>query len=221
MRWRWVSWPGCARPWTGFSCIVVVMAAPIPGKFTAEEYLARERLAAHKSEYWHGHIYAMAGGTENHELIGSNLSYFLQHRLRSTACRVFTGNMKVGVTKRSGFSYPDLTITCGERKFYDAVRDVLVNPTVIFEVLSDSTREFDQTKKWHEYQKLESLQHYVLVEQQARLVRQYSRTDAGDWLFQTLEAANAVLKLSAIGVELPLDEIYWEIAFPPPDEDES
>ncbi|MBY0508303.1 MAG: Uma2 family endonuclease [Bryobacteraceae bacterium] len=199
------------------------MAVPLPQKISAEDYLAQERAAFHRSEFWHGRVSAMAGATENHELICSNLSRFLQNRLGSAACRVFSGSMKVGATKKQGLAYPDLTIVCGARLFFDTVRDVLVNPTIIFEVLSDSTREFDQTVKWDEYQKLESLRHYVLVEQKKRQVRHYERagpSEPGRWSFEVISAPNAALNLRAAEVELPLDEIYWEIAFPElPDEE--
>lgn len=186
-------------------------AVPQPAKITPEEYLERERKAEHKSEYWHGEVFAMAGVTESHDLICVNLVAHLFRRLAGRPCRLHTADMKVGVTKKRGFAYPDLSVSCGERKFYDATRDVLTNPTVIFEVLSDSTRSLDETRKFYEYQKIESLRHYVLIEQRKRCVYHYERGDDGRWPFEILEAPGANLKLNAIGVELPLDEIYWEI----------
>jgi len=194
-------------------------AGAMPSRIAPEEYLERERKATFKSEYWLDFVYAMSGVTETHDLICVNLLANLHRRLAGRPCRLHTSDTKVGVTKKRGFAYPDLTLTCGERKFYDAVKDVLTNPTVIFEVLSDSTRAFYQGGKWDEYQKLESLRHYVLVEQKARTVRHYARTSEGDWRFQTITAPDAVLRLAAVEIELPLAEIYWEIQFPPAEPD--
>lgn len=163
----------------------------------------------------------MAGGTENHESICSNLSRFVQNRLDGKPCRVFTSNMKVGVvTKKRGFAYPDLAIVCGERQFYDNVRDVLMNPAVIFEVLSSSTRAFDQGGKFEEYGRLESLRHYVLVEQSRRMVIHYERVTGNRWTYEPLVEPGDSLKLAVIGIELPLAEIYRDIELTPIEEDD-
>lgn len=197
------------------------MAARVPKKLTPDEYLALERAASERSEYWHGQIYAMSGNTENHDLICSNLSRFVQNRLDGKPCRVFTSSMKVGVTKKRGFAYPDLTAACGERQFYDKVRDVLMNPTVIFEVLSDSTRGFDQGDKFLEYQRLDSLRHYVLVEQAQRRVVHYERSSEGRWTYEALTGPGTTVNLAALAIELPLDEIYHEITLvAPPEQDD-
>ena len=185
-----------------------------------DEYLALERAAPMRSEYWHGHMYAMAGATENHDLICSNLSRFVQVRLEGTACRVFSSNMKVGVTKKRGFAYPDLTVSCGERRFYDETRDVLMNPVAVFEVLSDSTKAFDQGGKFQEYQRLHSLRHYVLVEQSRRLVAHYERVTGARWSYELLEEPGARVRLESLGIDLPLDEIYRDIELAPAEPDE-
>ena len=195
------------------------MSAPIAKKLTPDEYLALERVASSKSEYWHGQVFAMAGSTENHDLICSNLSRFIQNRLAGSPCRVFSSNMKVGATKKSGFAYPDLTVACGERHFYDDVRDVLTNPAVLFEVLSDSTRAFDQGEKFREYQRLDSVRHYVVVEQSRREVAHYERSDGNRWTYELLDAPEASLRLEALGIDLPLAEIYHEIEFVPVEQD--
>ena len=189
------------------------MAAPIPQRMTAEEYLAAERQAPFKSEFWLGQVYAMAGAVERHELICSNLSRFLQNRLDGRPCQVFGSNMKVGATKKRGFAYPDVTVTCGELRFYDDTRDVLTNPTAIFEVLSDSTREFDMAGKFREYQRLESLLHYVLIEPRQRSVTHYERGAQGQWIYVLLSREADVLRL--LDIELPLAEIYHQVELEP------
>ncbi len=180
---------------------------------TADEYLAAERKAEFKSEFWLGQVYAMAGAVERHEKLCSNLSRFLQNRLDGRPCQVFGSNMKVGATKKRGFAYPDVTVTCGELQFYDDTRDVLTNPTAIFEVLSDSTREFDFAGKFREYQRLESLQHYVLIEPRQRSVTHYARGTEGQWIYLLLTAEADVLRL--LDIELPLAEIYHQVELEP------
>ena len=182
-------------------------------RMTAEEYLAAERAAEFKSEFWLGQVSAMAGGIERHAEICQNLARFLGNRLAGKPCKVYGSDMKVGLAKKRGFSYPDVSVTCGERKFYDAVRDVLTNPTAIFEVLSDSTRAFDLGRKFEEYQRLGSLRHYFLVETERRSVAHYQLSDSGHWIYERWSGAEDVLKL--LGVELPLAEVYDQIDFEP------
>ena len=189
------------------------MAAPIPQRMTADEYLAAERQAQFKSEFWLGQVYAMAGAVERHERVCSNLSRFLQNRLDGRPCQVFGSNMKVGATKKRGFAYPDVTVTCGELRFYDDTRDVLTNPTAIFKVLSDSTCEFDMAGKFREYQRLESLQHYVLIEPRQRSVTHYERGAHGQWIYLLLTAEADVLRM--LDIELPLAEIYSQVELEP------
>jgi len=119
--------------------------------------------------------------------------------------------MKVGLPKERGFSYPDVSVVCGEPRFYDAVRDVLMNPVVIFEVLSDSTRDFDLGSKFLEYKRLPSLKHYVTIEQQKRFVGHNERQVDGSWRNEDLTGEGDILRLHAVGIEVPLSEIYYRI----------
>lgn len=181
---------------------------------TAEEYLALERVAEGKSEFWHGEVFAMAGATDPHSRIRSNIHFYARLRLRGRGCAVHQADMKVGAAKRSGFAYPDMAVVCGNGKFFDSVLDVLMNPTAIFEVLSDSTRTFDLTAKLAEYQKIESLRHYVAVEQKSRAVYHCSRPAGAKWSYEILDAQDAALSLTALQIELPLSEIYEDILWP-------
>jgi Uma2 family endonuclease len=196
------------------------MAIPVISKISAEEYLERERAAQHKSEYWHGEVFAMSGAVAKHVLICTNLTASSVIRLRGSRCSIFGSDMKVGVTKKRGFSYPDLSIACGQPKFFDSVEDVLMNPIVIFEVLSDSTRDFDLGGKFREYKRLDSLQHYITIEQRFREVELSTRQPDGNWLTESLNTENAVLHLTALGIELPLAEIYDGIELAPRDIDD-
>ncbi|MBI4910393.1 MAG: Uma2 family endonuclease [Acidobacteria bacterium] len=175
---------------------------------TFEEALAIERAAAERSEFWLGQMVAMAGATKNHALLCSELNFLTRSRLGVGPCRVFGSNMKVGAVKKRGFSYPDLSIVCGEPKFFDDVRDLLMNPVVVFEVLSD------RETKFLEYQKLESLRHYVLVEQRAQRVEHYERAEAGRWSYEVLRPGD-LLRLASVGIEVPVGEIYAATDIPP------
>jgi Uma2 family endonuclease len=189
------------------------MAAPVPHRITAEEYLEAERKADFRSEFWLGQVYAMAGIVEQPAVVCSNLSRFLQNRLDGRPCRVFGSDMKVGTSRKRGFAYPDVTVTCGERRFYDDTRDVLMNPTAIFEVLSDSTRAFDLAGKFVEYQRLESLRHYILIEPKKLSVYCYERGNSGTWSYRALTHEQDILHL--LDIDLPLTEIYHQVELDP------
>jgi Uma2 family endonuclease len=191
------------------------MAIPVVTKISPEEYLERERKAEYKSEYWHGEVFAMSGAVANHVLICTNLNFCIEGQLRNSSCYVFGPDMKVGLTKKRGFSYPDLSIVCGEPRFYDDVQDVLMNPVVILEVLSNSTRDFDLGSKFLEYKRLPSLKHYVTIEQYIRFVGHNERQSDGSWRNDDLTGEDDVLRLHAVGIEVPLSEIYHRIELAP------
>ena len=156
----------------------------------------------------------MSGATDPHSRICSNIHFHTRLRLAGRDCVVHQAEMKVGAAQRRGFAYPDIAMVRGKGQFFDAVQDVLMNPSVIFEVLSDSTRAFDLTNKLVEYQKLDSLRHYVAVEQKSRILYHWSRGTAEKWGYETLDAPAAVLALTALKIALPLAEIYERIARP-------
>ncbi|MBL8231153.1 MAG: Uma2 family endonuclease [Bryobacterales bacterium] len=191
------------------------MAIPAPQKLTPEQYLERERNAEIRSEYWHGEVYAMSGGTSKHNLVAGALFAALRQRLRTRGCNVFFADLKVGSSKRRGFAYPDVSVVCGEARFLDETRDVLTNPSVIFEVLSPSTRGFDSGQKFAEYQKLESLKHYVLLEQDICHVQHYERTSSDEWRYRVHHKLDDVLVFSDLSLSIPLSEIYEDVDLAP------
>jgi Uma2 family endonuclease len=182
-----------------------------PQYVSPEEYLARERSAETKSEYVDGEIVAMSGASERHVLIVSNLVAALVSRLRERPCRVYSTDMKVRVDDRGLYAYTDVAVVCGERRFADDQRDVLLNPTLIIEVLSNSTEAYDRGTKFARYRRLESLQDYLLVSQKAKDVEQYTRRSDGLWLLEEYDAPDSVVRLPSIECELPLDDVYRNI----------
>ena len=175
---------------------------------TPEEYLARERKAGSKSEYIDGVMYAMSGATsEPHNVIAGNLIGELYIQLRSADCRVYPSDMKVRVPDSTRFFYPDVSVVCGKPKFADDRKDVILNPVLIVEVLSDSTAAIDRGKKFQAYQEIESLAEYVLVSQDEHLVEHFVRQSAS-WLYTKDRPAEASLNLPSLNISIKLEDIY-------------
>ncbi len=179
-------------------------------QLTAEEYLAIERQAEFKSEFHDGEMYAMSGGTYRHSRLKTNLAAVLSNHLRGKSCRPTDSDMRVRIPEIGNFTYPDLTIVCGKPEFLDEQQDTLLNPTVIFEVLSDSTASFDRGKKFWYYRHLASLQDYLLVSQDEPLIDHYTRQPNGGWLLTTVETGG-VLRIDSIDCSIPIAEIYEDI----------
>jgi Uma2 family endonuclease len=190
------------------------MAHPKSGQLTPEEYLARERVAESKSEYFAGEIFAMTGGSRSHSTICVHLIGECRNRLSSAGgCEVHTSDLRVKSASTGLYTYPDVTIACGELQFDDSHKDTLTNPTVIFEVLSPSTEAYDRGRKFEHYARIPSLRHYVLVDQFRAHVDLLSLED-GKWTITAADGLDATLTLAAIDLELPLREIYRQVEFP-------
>ena len=182
---------------------------------TPEEYLAMERQAMERSQYIDGQIFAMAGESLEHSTLCCNLTSLLVVQLKGKNCRAVSANMKIqsGAMRQgqhSGmFSYADASVVCGEPRFNDQHRDVLLNPTVIFEVLSPSTEAFDRGDKFLRYRTyLETLSDYLLLSADKPLVERFQRQAGGLWLYAGIEGLQANLELPSIGCRMPLAEIY-------------
>jgi Uma2 family endonuclease len=182
---------------------------------SAEDYLAFEREAFEKHEFINGEIVAMAGASENHNVIASNLFGELFVQLKNTKCRAFASDMRVKAVnaKKSNYFYPDIVVTCGERKFEDGKKDVLLNPKVIIEVLSKSTRLKDRNEKLASYFASESLTDYILVEQDAMHIEHYSRIDRENWNIRLLTESSHELVFNSIKCRISLTDVYNEIKF--------
>ena len=186
---------------------------------TPEQYLEIERKAECKSEYWSGQMFAMAGASREHNLISLNVAAEARFHLRGGPCETYTNDMRVQVSATGLYTYPDVAVVCGEPLFLDSEVDTLLNPLVLVEVLSDSTGSYDRGGKWKNYQRLDSLQEYVLISQEEPRVERYVRQPNGQWLYSQVDGLDAVLPLDALGVTLPLSEIYARVKFPPSQEE--
>ncbi len=181
-------------------------------RYSEAAYLALEAASGFKHEYMRGEIYAMAGASLNHNRIVTALSGLLYNRLGDN-CEHFSSDMKVRVEATATNTYPDMVVVCDEPQFMPERPDTLTNPTVLFEVLSPSTADYDRGRKFEDYRLLPSLKEYVIVAQDKMHIEHYTRQDDGSWLLRDINAADATLSLATIGCELPIADIYAKVAF--------
>ncbi len=183
------------------------MASQTVPYITAEEYLEAERKAEYKSEYYDGQILAMSGGTRWHSLIGVNLLVELTTALKNR-CEVHGSDMRLRVSVGNAYTYPDVTVICGKPEFTGKGQDILLNPTVIVEVLSKSTESYDRGPKFLLYRTIQSLQEYLLISQHERRVEICRRLNDKDWRIETIDSTSGRVRLASVDVELTFDRIY-------------
>lgn len=175
-------------------------------RVTREAYLAAERTASERSILWRGEVRPMSGASLPHNFICSNLHGLLFARLAGKPCRPVSHDMRVHVPATGGYVYPDVLVVCGKPELEDERFDTLLNPSVIIEVLSDSTRRFDREDKYTGYKSIASLREYVLVEQDRPWIEVLTRTDDG-WLSRDY-GAGAEVRIDSLAIGVPVDEIY-------------
>ncbi|WPL16003.1 hypothetical protein Thiowin_00934 [Thiorhodovibrio winogradskyi] len=176
-------------------------------KITPAEYLDQERRAENKSEYVAGEIFAMAGASPAHNLIVGNLVTELNSALKQRPCRVYPSDLRLWVA--DSYFYPDVSVVCGDPSFADG--DNLMNPSLIVEVLSPSTADFDMGGKFARYRQIESLQEYVLVAQDSARVIHYQRQDDAHWLMSEITDARASVVLPSLDCALAMADIYDKV----------
>jgi Uma2 family endonuclease len=181
--------------------------------WTVEQYLEMERASEEKHEYLNGEIYLMAGGTGNHNAINMNTGGSLVTQLRKTPCITYSSDQRVHITATGLYTYPDITVVCDPPLWRDNRRDTLLNPTLIVEVLSPSTENYDRTKKFRHYRTLASLKEYVLISQDEPRIERYLRQPNDEWLFTEIIGLDMVLELPSIQCSLALTDVYDKINF--------
>ena len=177
---------------------------------TPEEYLEGERRSEIRHEYVEGHVYAMAGASDDHNRITRNILSFLHESLREKQCEPFGTDMKVRIPPRfmDVFYYPDVLVACDPS---DAAKYFRERPTVIFEVISPETERTDRREKAIAYRQIETVKVYALVEQDRLAITVLRQAEEG-WDKEVVEGPNAMLKLPEIGVEIPLSRAYERTA---------
>ena len=197
--------------------------------YSVEEYLELERKSEERHEYLDGEIFEMAGESPAHGTICMNLSGIVHRQLLGTPCQAFSKDNKVrsGPTLQSRrapkglFSYPDLVVFCGDLKAYDARQDVLLNPTLIIEVISPATELFDRGVKWARYQTwLPELSDYLLVSQAKPQIEHFRRDAQGPWSYLLMNGLESTVRIDSVGCTLQFADVYDRVVFPPEDDEE-
>jgi Uma2 family endonuclease len=184
------------------------MSTPDADYITPAEYLEIERKAETKSEYIDGRMYAMSGASEPHNVITLNIASELRTQMRGRPYSAYMADMRVKAGRTE--LYPDVIAVYGERHFEDAHVDIVLNPKVIIEVLSDFTEKYDRGEKFGYYEDLESLREYVLVSQHAVEIEHFVHDGSG-WLFSRIKSREGRLTFPSIGCEVAVSDIYENV----------
>ncbi|HMB93284.1 MAG TPA: Uma2 family endonuclease [Rhodothermales bacterium] len=178
---------------------------------TPEDYLATEREATFKSEYFAGEIFAMQRVGERHILLTGNVASEIHTQLKDRPAKVYASAMRVRVSPTGLYTYPDVVAVCEDAQFDDEHLDTLLNPTVLFEVLSPSTEGYDRGKKFEHYRKVASLQEYVVIAQDRHYVEHYTRQPDYQWLLAETENTQDHITLPSIDCTLAMADIYDKV----------
>lgn len=184
------------------------MAAQAQPRWSVEDYLAQERAGEIKHEYYDGEIFVMSGASRAHNLICANLLATLHGQLRPRGCEIYPGDMRVHAPATGLYTYPDVTVACDPPRFEDETFDTLLNPSLIAEVLSPSTEDYDRGRKFAHYRGLPSLQLYLMIAQKEHHIELYVRQAGERWLFSETRDPDAVLDLDALGAKLRMADLY-------------
>jgi len=178
---------------------------------TPEEYLAIERRSKTRNEYYRGEVFAFAGASRRHNRIVTNLVTALDTQLRAGPCNVYSSDMRVKISAAGIYAYPDVVVTCGTELFEDEIKDTLLNPLVLVEVLSESTEAYDRGTKLEHYRSIESVRNYLLVTQDRKRVELYTFQGGADWLYKDIQPPNTDVEIASIKCSIVLADIYYNV----------
>lgn len=181
--------------------------------YTIQEYLDFEDQSDTKHQFYNSEIFAMSGATLNHNIIASYTAFALMNAFKGKPCIVTGADLKVQIEKNDLFTYPDVSIFCGEPEFYKKRNDTITNPVLIVEVLSDSTEAFDRGKKFELYRTLKTFQHYILISQKEIHLEYFFKNEKNNWELEEFKEMKDVLKIYGFDVEISLEEIYSKVTF--------
>jgi Uma2 family endonuclease len=191
-----------------------------PEPISPEEYLRLEKAADTKSEYIDGQVYAMSGASIEHNRLATDTTVILGILLRDSKCNVYGSDLRVRVEGRRGIFYPDLSVVCGDESVDPD--DCLHNPVALIEILSHSTEKYDRVKKWLLYQQISSLKIYILISQDKILIEIFERKEENaDWIYRNYSQREDLIFLDALGIEVPIAEIYRRVVFSEPDDSDA
>ena len=180
-------------------------------RISPEQYLEQERKATFKSEYFEGEVFAMPGASRRHVLIAKNVTVALDQRLRGQPCQIYGSDMRVRVSAAGLYTYPDVTVACGDEQFLDEETDTLLNPLLIVEVLSPTTKNYDRGDKFASYRTIPSFREYLTIAQDRVHVEHWQRQEDERWVLSEYFDIARRLQLVSLGVELSIVEIYRSV----------
>ena len=180
---------------------------------TAEDYLYHERKAETKHEYFQGEIFAMSGASFVHNTIFSNTLADLVTKLKGKKCSAFGSDLRVHIPKNTLYTYPDITVICDKIENTDDSFDTAKNPTVIFEILSKSTRNYDKGQKFTLYRDIETLKEYILIDSENISVEKFSKNEDNSWTLTEYKNLDDVFHIKAIEVSIALNDVYDGVDF--------
>jgi len=185
-------------------------AVPIT-KYTANEYLAMEDKSPEKHEFYQGEIFAMAGASIQHNQIVRNCSTTIDVYLSKTnGCQIFPSDLKIHIPINSLFTYPDLSIVCGDIETLQGHRDIVTNPSVLIEVLSASTKDYDRGSKFQLYRDVSALQEYIMISSLEILVEKFTRQDDGSWILHIYKEDDT-FTIETIGMQVDVKSFYRNV----------
>jgi len=177
-------------------------------KFTIEEYLQMERASQQKHEYFNGEIFAMSGAGRRHNVIFRNLYGELAYRLRGKPCQPYGSDLRIHIPENTLYTYPDISIICRDIVTDDKDDDTVIQPSLLIEILSPSTKDYDRGTKFKLYRDIPTLKEYVLIDSEAVNVEIFRINDIGHWQLEEFKTADEVLNLTAIDFQITLSKIY-------------
>ena len=180
---------------------------------SAGDYLEQERAATEKHEYYQGEIFAMSGTSLEQVIITKNLTLAIGNKLKGKSCQPYGNDLRIHIPPNTLYTYPDLSIICGKPDLTDDQFDTAVNPTVIIEILSASTRNYDMGIKFKLYRDILSLQEYILVDSENVYVEKHVRQQNDSWLLSEIKNINEQLELSSVQISIALNDIYEGVSF--------
>jgi Uma2 family endonuclease len=180
---------------------------------TPSQYLAMDRAAPYRSEYYDGAVFPMEAATLNHARITGNVQYSLRTQLSGRACEVLSSSLRVQAQSKGPYFYPDIVIFCGQPKTIDDWKDMVADATVIIEVSSPSTKYYDRSEKFEQYRRLPSLTDYLVISQDRRFVEHWAREIGNPWTLFEFTDPEGVIQLSSIGCTLRIADVYAGVDF--------
>jgi Uma2 family endonuclease len=197
---------------------VVAMSAIQRPRLTLPDYDARERRNDFRSEFYNGQMFAMAGGSAVHSLIKTNAARELSSALKGKPCTAYDSDLRILIEATGLYTYPDLSIICGEIQFDGKLSNTAVNPTLLLEVLSESTEAYDRGKKFDHCRQIPTLREYVLVAQDRPHLERFQRNADDTWTLTVVSGLDRSITFPSVGVIVALAEIYHKVQFPAQDD---